>query len=388
MKNIVFTGGGTGGHIYPGLAIVDEFKKKLSNVKIDGKTPELNVVWIGSKKGSDRDIVEKSGSCDKFYGISSGKLRRYFSFQNFLDIFKIGIGFISSFFLLLKLKPIFVFSKGGFVSVPPVIAAKILKIPVYTHECDFSPGLATKINSKFAKKILLSFESTTSFFAGPIKEKLVVTGNPVRPVFYNASAEKGKTFIGYDSNITKKPILFVMGGSLGAVQINSLVKENLEWIKERFFIVHQTGKQWADELLPLKDDDYHPYPFIYNEMPDVMAAADVVLSRSGSNSLWECAVSKKPLILIPFSGSGTRGDQVENAAFFEKFNAALVLGGKLADGTPSKEASSENLKEALMILSEEAKRKEFSQNVEKLVGNVKPAEYIANLIYSEVAEKL
>ena len=388
MKNIVFTGGGTGGHIYPGLAIVDEFKKKLSNVKIDGKTPELNIVWIGSKKGSDRDIVEKSGSCDKFYGISSGKLRRYFSFQNFLDIFKIGIGFISSFFLLLKLKPIFVFSKGGFVSVPPVIAAKILKIPVYTHECDFSPGLATKINSKFAKKILLSFESTTSFFAGPIKEKLVVTGNPVRPVFYNASAEKGKTFIGYDSNITKKPILFVMGGSLGAVQINSLVKENLEWIKERFFIVHQTGKQWADELLPLKDDDYHPYPFIYNEMPDVMAAADVVLSRSGSNSLWECAVSKKPLILIPFSGSGTRGDQVENAAFFEKFNAALVLGGKLADGTPSKEASSENLKKALMILSEEAKRSEFSQNVEKLVGNVKPAEYIANLIYSEVAEKL
>ena len=388
MKNIVFTGGGTGGHIYPGLAIVDEFKKKLSNVKIDGKTPELNVVWIGSKKGSDRDIVEKSGSCDKFYGISSGKLRRYFSFQNFLDIFKIGIGFISSFFLLLKLKPIFVFSKGGFVSVPPVIAAKILKIPVYTHECDFSPGLATKINSKFAKKILLSFESTTSFFAGPLKEKLVVTGNPVRPVFYNASAEKGKTFIGYDSNITKKPILLVMGGSLGAVQINSLVKENLEWIKERFFIVHQTGKQWADELLPLKDDDYHPYPFIYNEMPDVMAAADVVLSRSGSNSLWECAVSKKPLILIPFSGSGTRGDQVENAAFFEKYKAALVLGGKLADGTPSKEASSENLKEALMILSEEAKRSEFSQNVEKLVGNVKPAEYIANLIYSEVAEKL
>ena len=388
MKNIVFTGGGTGGHIYPGLAIVDEFKKKLSNVKIDGKTPELNIVWIGSKKGSDRDIVEKSGSCDKFYGISSGKLRRYFSLQNFLDIFKIGIGFISSFFLLLKLKPIFVFSKGGFVSVPPVIAAKILKIPVYTHECDFSPGLATKINSKFAKKILLSFESTTSFFAGPIKEKLVVTGNPVRPVFYNASAEKGKTFIGYDSTITQKPILFVMGGSLGAVQINSLVKENLEWIKERFFIVHQTGKQWAEELLPLKDDDYHPFPFIYNEMPDVMAAADVVLSRSGSNSLWECAVSKKPLILIPFSGSGTRGDQVENAAFFEKYKAAMVLGGRLSDGSPSKDASSENLKEALTILSEEAKRKEFSQNVEKLVGNVKPAEYIANLIYGEVAEKL
>ena len=364
MKNIVFTGGGTGGHIYPGLAIVDEFKKKINDVKINGQNPDIQVIWIGSNKGSDRDIVEKSGSCDKFYGISSGKLRRYFSFQNFIDVFKIGIGFISSFFLLLKLKPLFVFSKGGFVSVPPVVAAKILKIPVYTHECDFSPGLATKINSKFANKILLSFESTTSFFSGAIKEKLMVTGNPVRPVFYNASKE----FVGYDDNINKKPILLVMGGSLGAVQINSLVKENLAWLKERFFVVHQTGRQWADELLPLADADYHPFAFIYKEMPDVVAAADVVFSRAGSNSLWECAVSKKPLLLVPFSGSGTRGDQVENAAFFEKNGAALVLGGKHADGTKTPEANSENLKEALSTLLDESKRKEFSQNVERLVG--------------------
>lgn len=388
MKNIVFTGGGTGGHIYPGLAIIDEFRNILSNVKINEQSPEINVIWIGSKKGSDRDIVEKSGSCNKFYGISSGKLRRYFSFQNFIDIFKIGIGFISSFFLLLKLKPLFVFSKGGFVSVPPVIAAKLLKIPVYTHECDFSPGLATKINSKFAKKILLSFKSTMDFFTGPIKEKLIVTGNPVRPVFYNASPEKGKSFIGYDSKINKKPILLVMGGSLGAVQINSLVKENLSWLKEHFFIVHQTGKQWAQELMPLLDADYHPFPFIYNEMPDVVAAADIIFSRAGSNSLWECAVSKKPLILVPFSGSGTRGDQVENAAFFEKNEAAIVLGGKHSDGTDTLPATGENLKMVLIDLLDETKRKMYSYNVEKLVGSNKPAEYIANLIYIEVADKL
>ena len=388
MKNIVFTGGGTGGHIYPGLAIVDEFKKKLLEAKIDGKNPEVSVVWIGAKKGSDRDIVEKSCSCDKFYGISSGKLRRYFSFQNLLDFFKIGIGFISSFFLLLKLKPLFVFSKGGFVSVPPVIAAKILKIPVYTHECDFSPGLATKINSKFAKKILLSFQSTMDFFSAAYKDKLIVSGNPVRPVFYNASSERGKEFVGYDSNINKKPILLVMGGSLGAVQINSLVKENLDWLKERFFIVHQTGKQWAEELLPLADEDYHPFAFIYNEMPDVVAAADIVFSRAGSNALWECAVSKKPLILVPFSGSGTRGDQVENAAFFEKNGAAIVLGGKHSDGTNTQEATGENLKLALTNLLDETKRNEYSYNVEKLVGTGKPAEFIANLIYSEVVENL
>lgn len=388
MKTIVFTGGGTGGHIYPGLAIVDELKNKLGDVKIDGKNPEVQVVWIGAKKGSDRDIVEKSGSCHKFYGVSSGKLRRYFSFQNFIDFFKIGIGFISSFFLLLKLKPLFVFSKGGFVSVPPVIAAKLLKIPVYTHECDFSPGLATRINSKFAKKILLSFESTTSFFSGAVKEKLVVTGNPVRPVFYEASAEKGRQFVGYNPEINKKPILLVMGGSLGAVQINSLVKENLSWLKENFFVVHQTGKQWAEELLPLADKDYHPFAFIYNEMPDVVACADVVFSRAGSNSLWECAVSKKPLVLVPFSGSGTRGDQVENAAFFEKNGAAIVLGGKHSDGSNTMEATGENLKNALQDLLDEKKRKMYSVNVEKLVGNNKPAEYIANLIFGEIAEKL
>jgi UDP-N-acetylglucosamine--N-acetylmuramyl-(pentapeptide) pyrophosphoryl-undecaprenol N-acetylglucosamine transferase len=289
---------------------------------------------------------------------------------------------------LLKLKPLFVFSKGGFVSVPPVIAAKILKIPVYTHECDFSPGLATRINSKFAKKILLSFESTSTFFSGAAKEKLLVTGNPVRPVFYNGSAENGKSFIGYDSTINKKPILLVMGGSLGAVQINSLVKENLDWLKERFFVVHQTGKQWAEELLPLADSDYHPFAFIYNEMPNVVAAADLVFSRAGSNSLWECAVSKKPLVLVPFSGSGTRGDQVENAAFFEKNGAAIVLGGKHSDGTNTQAATSENLKSALTTLLDENKRKEFSLNVERLVGNRKPAEFIANLIYGEVAEKL
>jgi UDP-N-acetylglucosamine--N-acetylmuramyl-(pentapeptide) pyrophosphoryl-undecaprenol N-acetylglucosamine transferase len=167
-----------------------------------------------------------------------------------------------------------------------------------------------------------------------------------------------------------------------------LVKENLAWLKERFFVVHQTGRQWADELLPLADADYHPFAFIYKEMPDVVAAADVVFSRAGSNSLWECAVSKKPLLLVPFSGSGTRGDQVENAAFFEKNGAALVLGGKHADGSKTLDATSENLKEALSTLLDESKRKEFSQNVERLVGTRKPAEYIANLIYGEVVEKL
>lgn len=385
MKIIAFTGGGTGGHIYPGLAIVDELKKIIAEPSENTQNEQFKIVWIGSSSGNDKTIVEKSGSVEKFYGIPSGKFRRYFSLKNLLDIFKIFCGCVASFFLLLKLKPALLFSKGGFVSVPPCLAAKILRIPVYTHECDFSPGLATRLNSKFAKKILLSFESTASFFSQDKQSKLVVTGNPVRPVFYEASKENGYKFLNYEPT-NAKPILLVLGGSLGAVQINSLVKENLSWLKENFFVVHQTGKQWADELLPLSDENYHPYAFIYNEMADVMAAADVVFSRAGSNSLWENAVSRNPLLLVPFSGSGTRGDQVENAAFFEKNGSAIVLGGKHSDGTDTDEANAENLKKSLTRFLEPSTREQYSKNVKELTKG-RPAKDIANLIFTEVKNK-
>ena len=171
MINIVFAGGGTGGHIYPGLAVVAELRKKLES---NGITKDkYSVIWIGSKNGMDKDIVEKDGSVDKFIGISCGKLRRYFSFNNIIDLFKIAAGFISSFFILLKLKPVMLFSKGGFVSVPPCYASKALRIPVFTHECDFSPGLATRLNSRCATKILVSFEKTKSFFSGDKAQKVV-----------------------------------------------------------------------------------------------------------------------------------------------------------------------------------------------------------------------
>ena len=164
MKTVVFTGGGTGGHIYPGLAVVDELKEKINSTKIDGTSLDVKIVWIGSSKGMDKNLVEKSGSVDKFIGIPCGKLRRYFSFQNFIDLFKIAAGFISAFFHLAKLKPLVVFSKGGFVSVPSCYAAKLLKIPVFTHECDFSTGLATRLNLKVAEKLLkpYNFNVTTA----------------------------------------------------------------------------------------------------------------------------------------------------------------------------------------------------------------------------------
>ena len=324
---IAFTGGGTGGHIYPGLAVAEQFKSVCSeNADISAK-----IIWIGSSAGMDKRIVESNSVVDKFYGIPSGKLRRYFSFRNLLDVFKIIAGFFAAFFILLKNRPSVLFSKGGFVSGPPCFAAKILGIPVYTHECDFSPGLATKLNTKAASKVLLSYKQTEKFFAGKNKEKLVVTGNPVRPAFYSASAKKGCDFLGLEE-VTDKPVLVVIGGSLGAKQINELIYQNIEFLCEHFIVVHQTG---AGNEVSLKEkvanDSYKPYSFIYGEMPDVLAAADIILSRAGANSLWECAVLKKPMVLVPLCGSGTRGDQVENARFFEENNAATVLLGEDAD---------------------------------------------------------
>jgi len=367
---VVFTGGGTGGHIYPGLAIADEFRRLCSE---NGK--DCKIVWIGSSSGMDKKIVEKSGSVDKFYGIPAGKLRRYFSFKNFIDVFKIFAGFIAAFFILCKIKPSIVFSKGGFVSVPPCFAAKLLKIAVFTHECDFSPGLATKLNSKFAKRILLSYEQTSNFFSENNKKKLIVTGNPVRPVFYNANSDEGKKFLGLTIN-NEKPILVVVGGSLGAKQINQFVLENLDFLCENFVVVHQTGADGFSLFANVSKENYKVYPFIYNEMPNVLAAADVVLSRAGANSIWECAVLGKPMVLVPLCGSGTRGDQLENAKFFEQKGAAVVLAGE--------NATNENLICALEQMKKSENRLLASNAAKQMTCGKFPAEDIANLIYSEV----
>ncbi len=380
MINIVFAGGGTGGHIYPGLAVVAELRKKLES---NGITKEkYSVIWIGSKNGMDKDIVEKDGSVDKFIGISCGKLRRYFSFKNLIDLFKIAAGFISSFFILLKLKPVMLFSKGGFVSVPPCYASKALKIPVFTHECDFSPGLATRLNSRCATKILVSFEKTKAFFSGEKAQKVVVSGNPVRPVFYEADPAKGLKFLGLESNgeagAHEKPILLVLGGSLGAVQINNLIYDTIDWLCENYIVVHQTGKSDYERFSQLQSShaDYHPYAFIYGEMPDVMAAADIVLSRAGSNFLWECSVTGKPLVLIPLAGSGTRGDQVENARFFESQGAAKVLTGD--------DVNDDNLKKVLSEVKDVELRKKLSENVKAMSVNAKPALKIAELMFEQI----
>ncbi len=367
---VACTGGGTGGHIYPGLAVVDELRMLCTDRK-------LHVCWIGSSSGMDRTLVEKSGSVDVFYGVPSGKLRRYFSLRTITDVFKIIAGFFCAVAVLRKEHPDVLFSKGGFVSVPPCYAAWCLKIPVYTHECDFSPGLATRLNSKVAEKICISYADTIRFFRKNMQNKILLTGNPVRPVFYSASKQRGLQFLGLsEKQVESKPLLLILGGSSGAVQLNNLVAENLEWLCSRFIIVHQTGSAHQAEIPAAVSaevqSEYHPYQFIYKEMPDVLAAADVVLSRAGANSLAEFIVLHKPMVLIPLSGRGTRGDQVENADFLNRQGAALVLNAASCDSV--------HLRHILEQMRERSFRASCSFAVSKIAGSDRPAHKIAELL--------
>ncbi|MCR4954494.1 MAG: UDP-N-acetylglucosamine--N-acetylmuramyl-(pentapeptide) pyrophosphoryl-undecaprenol N-acetylglucosamine transferase [Treponema sp.] len=380
---VFFTGGGTGGHIYPGLAVADELKFLAAannyNIKIN---------WLGCSKGMDKNIVEKAlgpdgkPTVDKFYGIPSGKLRRYFSLKNFLDLFKITAGFFSAFHILRKNKPALLFSKGGFVSVPPCLAARFLHIPVYTHECDFTLGLANRINFKSASCMFVSYEETKSRLAATDQKRVLVTGNPVRPVFYKTNPEKGLAFLGLKS-APAKPLLLVLGGSSGARQINELVYDNIDFLCENYVVVHQTGLLNSDDkrsasLSEKYPECYKPYNFIYQEMPDLLSAADLILSRAGANSIWEAAVLKKPMVLVPLCGSGTRGDQVDNAEFFRSRGAAEVLLGQ--------EADSEHLKAALTKMLSSDKLASYKSALEKLTQGDIPAKKISEILFGKIKE--
>ena len=379
---VCFTGGGTGGHIYPGLAVADELKSIAKENK-----NELEIYWLGSSKGMDKTIIEKAlgpdgkPSADKFFGLPSGKLRRYFSLKNFTDLFRILAGFFKAYHILRKYRPALLFSKGGFVSVPPCLAARFLKIPVYTHECDFTLGLANRINFKSAKKMFVSYEETKKRLSTGDQNRVIVTGNPVRPVFYNTNVNKGYDFLGIQKENKKKPVLLVLGGSSGARQINDLVFENIDYLCKNFLVVHQTGlvnsnENKSEELAKKYPDSYKAYNFIYDPMPDLLSAVDLVLSRAGANSIWEAAVLYKPMLLIPLCGSGTRGDQVDNAKYFEEKNAAKVLIGTDADN--------QHLKKELDDLLLEENRLKYSENLRNLIQGQKPAYKIADIIFKNI----
>ncbi|MCH6269086.1 undecaprenyldiphospho-muramoylpentapeptide beta-N-acetylglucosaminyltransferase [Neobacillus citreus] len=303
-KTIVFTGGGTAGHVTPNLAIISEIRN------------DWDIKYIGSKKGIEKELIEKIEV--PYYGISSGKLRRYIDFENVKDIFRVLRGCLEARRVLKKLKPDLVFSKGGFVSVPVIIAASSLKIPIFIHESDMTPGLANKISQRFANKIFTSFEETEKYFP---KGKVKAIGSPIRKEILEGSAEKGRRFLGFHSG---RPILTIMGGSLGARKINEAVRGSLKELTAKYQIAHLCGKNNLDPSLE-GVPGYKQFEYVHEELSDILAATDLVITRGGSNAIFEFLALNIPMLIIPLGLQQSRGDQILNAKAFAQKGFSLTL---------------------------------------------------------------
>lgn len=305
MKSIVLTGGGTAGHVTPNIAL-------LSRLKAEG----FKISYIGSKDGIEKELITKLKI--DYYGISSGKLRRYFDKKNFSDMFRVVKGVKEASALIKKLKPSIVFSKGGFVSVPVVMGAKMHKVPVIIHESDITPGLANKMAMPFATKVCTTFPETLEKISD---KKGVLTGSPIRNSLFSGTIKAGLELCGFDG---EKPVLLIMGGSLGSVRINAALRKSLNELLKKFQIVHICGKGNLDtDLIDVKG--YKQFEYLSEELPNVFAACDIIASRAGSNSICEFLALKKPNLLIPLSKEHSRGDQILNARSFEKQGFSKVL---------------------------------------------------------------
>lgn len=359
MVKVAFTGGGTGGHIYPGLAIAAYMRQRL----------DCRIFWIGSRTGMDRELVEGAGLC--FFGVPAGRLRRYLSLKTIPDFFRVLGGFFAARRIFKKERPALLFSKGGFVSVPPCAAAVSLGIPVFTHESDYSPGLATKINVRLTAKnspaIFTAYKDTAAFFPPALRSRVQVSGNPVRPEFRSGDPKRGRAFLGLGG---EERILLVLGGSQGAAEINTLVWASLGELTRWYTVVHQTGSGKVEGQKA--GGRYLPYSYINEELPHILAAAELVLGRSGAGTVWESATAGVPMVLIPLRGTGTRGDQVENARFFEKAGAALVLSG--GDLGP------QDLTRAVASLAENTEKRKALAAASRRIGSINGAALIADSI--------
>lgn len=304
MNKIVFTGGGSAGHVTPNLAIM---------AKLRAKGWEME--YIGSKDGIEREIIEHEGI--PFHHIASGKLRRYFDPKNFKDPFRVLQGVGQAYRLLRRIRPDIVFSKGGFVSVPVILASRLNGIPVLCHESDLTPGLANKISTPFASRICVTFPETLRYVKNG---KAECTGLPIRDFILQGKASRGLQICGFHS---QKPVLLIMGGSLGAKRINETVREALVPLLERYQIIHICGKGHTDESRSSRG--YRQFEYVKDELPDLLACSDLVISRAGSTSIFEFLALRKPMLLIPLTRQASRGDQILNAESFERMNYAKVL---------------------------------------------------------------
>ena len=303
-KKIILTGGGTAGHVNPNIALLPALKSK-----------DFEILYVGSYKGIERELIEKEGI--PYKPISSGKLRRYFSIQNFIDPFKVIRGYFQAKKIIKNYKPDIVFSKGGFVSVPVVMAASKKKVPVICHESDLTPGLANKLSMRYADRICHTFPETARFLNG----KGVHTGSPIRDELKKGSKQKAVEVCGFTD---EKPIILVVGGSLGAASINKAIRDSLNEILESYNIIHLCGKGKLDESL-LNKNGYKQFEYVNEEMKDFLSASDLIISRAGSNAIWEFVFLSKPAILIPLPASSSRGDQLLNAKSFKKQGFSEVI---------------------------------------------------------------
>ena len=304
MKKIVLTGGGTAGHVTPNIALVPKLKESGFEIK-----------YIGTYNGMEKQLVEDAGL--DYIGISSGKLRRYFSWKNFSDPFRVAKGYFEALRLMKRYKPDVVFSKGGFVAVPVVLAAKHYKVPVIIHESDMTPGLANKICMRTAKKICCNFPETVKLLPA---DKAVLTGTPIRRELLNGSRDAGFAFTGLSDD---KPILLMMGGSTGSRAVNAGLRSALPQLLKEFHVIHLCGKGNLDSTLA--QPGYIQYEYISDELKDLFAISDIVLSRAGANAICELLALKKPNILVPLPAAVSRGDQILNANSFKKQGFSYVL---------------------------------------------------------------
>lgn len=303
MKRIVLTGGGTAGHVSPNQALIPLLQD-------DG----WEIHYIGTKAGIERTLIESMEGV-RYHAVSSGKLRRYFDLKNFTDPFRVVKGAWESFSLIRRLKPSVVFSKGGFVSVPVVLGAAMCRVPVVMHESDITPGLANKLCKPFAKAICTTFPECAKLLG----EKAVETGTPLRSSIFSGSRERGLSLTGFDG---KKPVLMMIGGSLGAQTVNAVLRKALPALTKKYDVLHVCGKGNSDASLE-GTPGYRQFEYLSDELPDAFACADLLLSRAGSNSLSEILALKKPALLIPYHSG--RGDQVLNANSLKARGLAHVM---------------------------------------------------------------
>lgn len=306
MKTIVLTGGGTTGHVSVNLTLIPHLLER-----------GWDIHYIGSKSGIEETLISKFKEV-QYHAISTGKLRRYWSKENIRDVFRVGKGILQAKKIMNKVKPNIVFSKGGFVSVPVVLAAKWSKIPIITHESDMTPGLANKIALPFATKICYTFEDTKKHVP---EEKGLFLGAVIRDELFKGSRDHGYKLTGFTSS---KPTILVTGGSQGAKSMNGFIRTQLKELLKTFQIIHLCGKDKKEHRFE-GVEGYIQYEYVTDELPHLYAISDLVITRAGSNTIFELLALRKPMVLIPLPDTQSRGDQIQNAEYFKRQGFAEVI---------------------------------------------------------------